>query len=114
SGQQALYRKHARCAGSRKKRRVNRQLEYEEWRLVASLEHLPASARASLGQELVAKIRREPGDAIWLWSLGRLGSRIPLYGPLPSVVAPEIVGEWVNALLDLSPFTAATASAIAM
>jgi len=114
SEQQAFYRNHARRAGSKKKRRVNRQLEYEEWRLVASLEHLPASTRASLGQELVAKIRREPGDAIWLWSLARLGARIPLYGPQHSIVAAEIAGEWLKALLDLPTFTAGTASAIAM
>ena len=64
SAQQALYRKQtSRAAG--KKRRVNRQLEYEEWRLVASLEHLLAGTRALLGQQLVAKIRKEPEDAIW-------------------------------------------------
>jgi hypothetical protein len=114
SEQQALYRKHTRRAGSKKKGRVNRQLDYEEWRLVASLEHLPASTRASLGQELVAKIGKEPGDAIWLWSLGRLGARIPLYGPRHSVVAPEIAGEWLKALLDLFTFTAVAASAIAL
>jgi hypothetical protein len=114
SEQQVLCRKHARRAGDKRKARVNRQLEYEEWRLVASLEHLPASTRASLGQELVAKIRKEPGDAIWLWSLGRLGARIPLYGPLHSVVAAEIIGEWLKALLDLSTFTSVTASAIAL
>ena len=101
------------AAGSKKKGRVNRQLEYEEWRLVASLEHLLAGTRALLGHELLAKIRKEPGDAIWLWSLGRLGARIPLYGPLHSVVAAEIAGEWLKALLDLSTFTAVTASAIA-
>ena len=114
SEQQALYRKHTSRAGSKKKRRVNRQLEYEKWRLVASLEHLLASTRALLGHELLAKIRKEPGDAIWLWSLGRLGARIPLYGPLHSVVAAEIAGEWLKALLDLSTFTAVTASAIVL
>jgi hypothetical protein len=62
----------------------------------------------------VVKIRKEPGDAIWLWSLGRLGARIPLYGPRHSVVAAEIVGEWLKALLDLSTFTSVTASAIAL
>ena len=108
SEQQALYRKRTRRADSKKKGRVNRQLEYEEWRLVASLEHLLASTRALLGHELLAKIRKEPGDAIWLWSLGRLGARIPLYGPLHSVVAAEIAGEWLKALLDLSTFTAVT------
>ena len=114
SEQQALYRKHTRRAGSKKKGRVNRQLDYEEWRLVASLEHLPARTRAALGQELVAKIRKEPRDAIWLWSLGRLGARIPLYGPRHSVMAAEIAGEWLKALLDLFPFTAVTASSIAL
>jgi hypothetical protein len=114
SEQQALYRKHSRGADNKKKGRVNRQLEYEQWRLFASLEHLLASTRAFLGHELLAKIRKEPGDAIWLWCLGRLGARIPLYGPLHSVVAGEIAGEWLKSLLDLSTFTAATGTAIAL
>ena len=111
SRQQALYREHTSAAAGKKKRR-NRQLEYESWRLLASLEHLPARFRASLGRELLAKIKSEPEDAIWLWSLSRLGARIPLYGPLHCVVAPEIVGEWLQALLGLPTWTAATASAI--
>jgi molecular chaperone DnaK (HSP70) len=114
SEQQALYRQRTRLADSKKKRRLNRQLEYEEWRLFGNLEHLPASTRALLGRELLAKIRKEPGDAIWLWSLGRLGARIPLYGPLHSVVAAEIAGEWLRVLLDLSTFKAVTASAIVL
>jgi molecular chaperone DnaK (HSP70) len=113
SEQHALYRKHTSPPGSKKKR-INRQLEYEEWRLLANLEHLQASIRASLGHELVAKIRREPGDAIRLWCLGRLGARIPLYGPLHSVVEPEIAGEWLKVLLDLPTFTAVTGSAIVL
>jgi molecular chaperone DnaK (HSP70) len=112
SEQQALYLKHASRAGSKKKGRMNRQLEYEEWRLVASLEHLLAGTRALLGRELLAKIRKEPGDAIWLWSLGRLGARIPLYGPLHSVVAGETAGEWLKTLLNLPTFTTVTGLAI--
>lgn len=111
SRQQELYRRHTN-SGGKKKGRPNRQLEYEAWRLVASLEHLPASFRASLGHELLDKIRREPGDAIWLWSLSRLGARIPLYGPLHSVVAAESAGEWLKVLLELTMFTTLTASAI--
>jgi molecular chaperone DnaK (HSP70) len=111
SEQLALYRNHTSPPGSKKKR-INRQLEYEKWRLLANLEHLQASIRASLGRELMAKIRKEPGDAIWLWSLGRLGARIPLYGPLHSVVEPEIASEWLEALLGLSTPTAVTDSTI--
>ncbi len=109
----ALYRNHTSPPGSKKKR-INRQLEYEKWRLLANLEHLQASIRASLGRELMAKIRKEPGDAIWLWSLGRLGARIPLYGPRHSVVEPEIVSEWLKDLLDLSTHTAVTDSTIVL
>jgi len=111
SQQQVLYREHA-SSPSNPKKRINRQIEYEKWRLVASLEHLPASTRAVLGHELLAKIRKEPGDAIWLWALGRLGGRIPLYGPLHSVVPAEIAGEWLKALLEFSNFTVATGSAV--
>ena len=113
SEQQALYRRYERRDGNKKKGRLNRQLDYEEWRLLASLEHLPANTRALLGQQLLAKIRKEPRDAIWLWSLGRLGARIPLYGPRHSVVAAEIASEWLKALLDLST-SATVASAIAL
>jgi molecular chaperone DnaK (HSP70) len=112
SDQQALYRTHANHTGHKSKGRVNRQLEYEQWRLVASLEHLLGSTRTSLGNELITKIKKEPQNAIWLWSLGRLGARIPLYGPLHSVVAAGTAGEWLKALLDLSAFTAVTASTI--
>jgi hypothetical protein len=113
SEQHALYRKHTSPPGSKEKR-INRHLEYEKWRLLANLEHPQASIRTSLGHELVAKIRKEPRDAIWLWCLGRLGARIPLYGPLHSVVEPEIAGEWLKVLLDLSTFTQLTGSAIVL
>lgn len=113
SEQLALYREHWSAPGSKKKR-INRQLEYEKWRLLANLEHLQATIRASLGHELMAKIRKEPGDAIWLWSLGRMGARIPLYGPLHSVVQPEIAGEWLEGLLDLPKLTTVTGYTIAL
>jgi hypothetical protein len=115
SEQQALYRnKHTSGTGRKKKGRSNQQLEYEQWRMLASLEHLLGPTRALLGYEMLAKIRKEPENAIWLWSLGRLGSRIPLYGPLHSVVAPEIAGEWLNALLDLSTFNDVTSSTVVL
>jgi hypothetical protein len=118
SEQQTLYRKYAPLLGigagpgGKRRFRVNRQLEYEAWRLLASLEHLPANTRALLGRELQVKVRKQPADAIWMWSLGRLGARIPLYGPLHSVVGAETAGNWLKSLLDSSPWTAATTSAI--
>jgi molecular chaperone DnaK (HSP70) len=114
SSQHALFRKQTSPSGHKKSGRANRQLEYEKWRLLASLEHLLATARASFGEKMLARIRKEPDDAICLWSLGRLGARIPLYGPLHSVVSADTAGEWLTALLDLPSMTTPTQSAIVM
>jgi molecular chaperone DnaK (HSP70) len=114
SAQHALFRKQTSPDGRRKSGRENRQVEHERWRLVASLEHLLSDTRASFGEKVLAKIKEEPDDAICLWSLGRLGARIPLYGPLHSVVAADRAGEWLKALLDLPAISAAAKSAIVM
>jgi hypothetical protein len=113
--QRELYQKYAAMLGISGKKasgRLNSQVEHEGWRLLASLEHLPASLRASLGEELLAKIKKEPADKGGLWSLGRLGARIPLYGPLNCVVAVEAAMKWLEALLDLPECTPETASAV--
>lgn len=83
-------------------------------RLLTSLEHLLTSARVSLGKRLLAEIRKYPEDAICSWSLGRLGVRIPLYGPLHSVVPVETAEERLKILLDLPLLTVATQSALVM
>jgi hypothetical protein len=113
--QQELYQKYGSLLGVSGKKtsgRLNSQVEHEGWRLLASLEHLPASVRVSLGKELLARVKKEPADKAWLWSLGRLGARIPLYGPLNCIVGVEIASKWVDVLLDLPEFTAETASAV--
>ena len=92
--------------------RLNSQVEHEAWRLLASLEHLPATTRAALGGELFRKLKKEPSDGHWLWSLGRIGARIPLYGSLHCVIAAERAADWINALLDLRELTHETTSAI--
>jgi molecular chaperone DnaK (HSP70) len=92
--------------------RLNSQLEHEAWRLLASLEHLPATTRAAFGGELFRKLNKEPSDGHWLWSLGRIGARIPLYGSLHCVIAAERAADWIKALLDLPELTHETGSAI--
>jgi hypothetical protein len=79
--------------------RFNPQIERESWRLLASLERLEAPMRVGLGHELMRRIRRDPGNASFLWAAGRLGARVPLYGPLSSIVPPEHAGAWLDALL---------------
>jgi len=92
--------------------RLNPQLEHDGWRLLASLEHLSGATRAALGSELVRKLRREPSDSGWLWSLGRFGVRIPLYGSLSCLIPAETAVDWITALLDLPELTHETASAV--
>ncbi len=110
--QQEIYRKQAPLlgiVGAKKKLRLNPQIEYEGWRLLASLEHLPPGVRTSLGKQVIARITDDPDDTRWLWALARLGARIPLYGPLPSVVPASAIAEWLNAVLDLPELTGETA-----
>jgi len=98
--------------GGKQSKRLNSQVEREGWRLLASLELIPAPVRALMGKELLGKIKKEPNNKSLLWSLGRLGARIPLYGPLNCVVSLETATEWINALLKLGEITPEVASAI--
>jgi molecular chaperone DnaK (HSP70) len=115
AGQQLdLYQSFAPTLGLGKKRiagRLNTQIEYEGWRLLASLEHLPASTRVAAGKSLLEKIKEKPENKGYLWSLGRLGARIPFYGPLNCVVPEDTAAEWLRALLNLPAITSEVASA---
>ena len=92
--------------------RLNAQLEHDGWRLLASLEHLSGTTRAALGSELLRKLRKEPSDSGGLWSLGRFGVRIPLYGSLSCLIPAQTAADWITALLDLRELTRETASAV--
>ncbi|HEX8144720.1 MAG TPA: Hsp70 family protein [Pyrinomonadaceae bacterium] len=114
--QRELYERHKALlgvGGSKTKGRINRQVEQEGWLLLVSLEHLPPSLRVSLGEELLSRIKAEPDNKGYLWSLGRLGARLPFYGPLNCVVPAEAAGLWANALLELPVLTTHAASALA-
>ena len=98
---------------ARKPPRLNAQIERESWRLLASLERLDAGQRVRLGDELLTRIRREPRNPSWLWSLGRLGARSPLYGPLNAVVPVDVAERWMARLLELKDLTSDAAAAVA-
>jgi hypothetical protein len=98
--------------GKKQSGRLNTQIEHEGLRLLASLEHLPAQTRVGLGKALLAKIKEKPANKGYLWSLGRLGARIPFYGPLNSVVPADAAADWIKALLNLPETTPDVASAV--
>ncbi len=72
----------------------------EMWRCAASLERLGLDVKGALGDSLIKELSRpnSPGHA--LWCLGRLGARVPLYGPANTVVAGEMAERWLLALVD--------------
>lgn len=73
----------------------------ETWRLLGGLELLPAADKMSLGSILFEKLEREKSggvrDAAW-WTIGRLGARAPLYGPLNAVIPTETAQQWIARL----------------
>ena len=98
--------------GQLKSPRMNSQIERESWRLLGGLERLDAGHRAKLGEELLGRLRRDSRNTAGLWALSRFGARAPLYGPLNSVVPPNVAQRWMDALLGFRGVTADVAAAI--
>lgn len=78
----------------------------EMWRAAASLERLPPASKQALGETLLRQLRRRPWPTHLFWSLARLGSRQPLYGPWNTVLPAELVATWLRELLALEPILA--------
>jgi hypothetical protein len=72
----------------------------EIWRCAASLERLDAKLKEALGDVLAKELTRTTLPGYLLWSLGRIGARVPLYGPANTVVSPEKASSWTRQLLD--------------
>jgi hypothetical protein len=78
--------------------------EYAEmWRAAASLERLDAKTKEHLGAAVLKDCKKSPVPTYAFWSLTRLGARVQLYGPLNSVVHPEVVEDWIEQLLPFTP-----------
>jgi hypothetical protein len=83
-----------------KAKKPNPQVARESWRLLASLERLDAALRTKIGDEIISRLHRDPINPSLLWSIGRLGARTPIYGPLTSVVGASDASRWLEVLLD--------------
>ncbi|MDB5289588.1 MAG: Chaperone protein DnaK, partial [Phycisphaerales bacterium] len=74
----------------------------EVWRMLGSLELLPPAAKLELGGMLLERLPREQTanvrEAV-LFALGRIGARVPVYGPLNALVAPEAAEDWAKRLM---------------
>ena len=99
--------------GGRRPPRLEPQIERESWRLLASLERLDAGTRVRAGDAIAERVRREPRNACLLWSIGRVGARVPFYGPLDRVVPAEAAARWIDVIAALKHPAPEAAAAVA-
>ncbi|MEW4566070.1 Hsp70 family protein [Bremerella sp. JC770] len=77
------------------------QQAIEAWRLLGSLELLGAQEKTEIGRmlvDLLGKKKLEPARGAMAWTIGRLGTRTPVYGPLNTLVPKEIAAKWLTAI----------------
>lgn len=72
----------------------------EMWRTIANLERLPVNNKEEIGGALIKQIGTSRGEGLNMWVLSRIGSRIPLYGPLNEVVSARTVTRWIKQILE--------------
>src|SRR5262249_55805559 len=72
-------------------------------RLASSLERLETKHKEALGQALLKPLRRSPVPTYGFWSLTRLGARVLLYGPLNTIVHPQVVQTWLDEVTGFQP-----------
>ena len=75
----------------------------EMWRAVASLERLDTKTKEALAGVLLRQVRRSPVPPYAFWALTRLGARVPLYGPLNTIVHPDVIESWLSELIGFEP-----------
>ncbi|MGI8978134.1 MAG: Hsp70 family protein [Pirellulaceae bacterium] len=87
----------------------------EVLRLLGSLELLSGETKIELGNlliDLLPKRKLEQLRPALAWGLGRIGARVPVYGPLNTIVAPREAGLWAERILDACESDATTLFAL--
>ena len=77
----------------------------EAWRLLGSLELLDVTLKEEIAAAALAIAAKEKTPAVQdalVWTVGRIGSRQPMYGPLNTVVPRESAAAWTAAIAKLS------------
>ncbi|HUE70922.1 MAG TPA: Hsp70 family protein [Pirellulaceae bacterium] len=74
----------------------------ETLRLLGSLELLPVETKLDMGNMLIELLPKRKLDQIRpaiAWALARIGARVPVYGPLNTVVSAVHAAAWLERLL---------------
>lgn len=70
-------------------------------RLAGVLEFVNADRKAQVGSYITERIlRHEENPQAW-WAVGRIGTRVPLYGSAHNVVSRDVATSWLEAILGL-------------
>jgi molecular chaperone DnaK (HSP70) len=78
----------------------------EVWRLLGSMELFPDAIKREVGNMTLDRLARESAPALreaLLFALGRIGGRVPVYGPLNALVSAETAAEWACRLVAVPP-----------
>lgn len=89
-----------RKAKKNPKNKSNIHDENEIWMTLAGLERLAVEVKEKLGKQLLNKFRKGNPSAKEIWSLSRLGARIPFHGPLDRVISAQEVSSWITTILE--------------
>ncbi|MBI5548051.1 MAG: hsp70 family protein [Deltaproteobacteria bacterium] len=71
-------------------------------RLVASLERLPAELKVEAAGWVFERISKDGPRPHLVWSVGRLGARVPFYGSGHTCVPSSAAEEWIGRMLELA------------
>jgi hypothetical protein len=88
-------------SGKKRRNRLGDQEFMELWMALANFERLPVVAKVELGRLLLQRIQKGRPKPQDIWSLSRLGARIPLYGPIDQVIPGEEASAWLGTMLSL-------------
>jgi hypothetical protein len=73
----------------------------EVFRVLAACERLEQKRKIELGDTLLGLLEKRPSE-FGLWSMGRVGGRMPLYGPIDAVVSPSLAEKWTARLVRVA------------
>ena len=101
----AVHRRSTTGKGKAADQQLSPHEATEVWRLLGSLEWLPISHKREVGRmilDLIPKRKMQPVRGVLVWTLARIGARVPLYGPLNTVVPKDEVSNWLTSFLSLA------------
>lgn len=91
--------------GKAAKYATNNHEAAEIWRMLGSLELLDRQTHEEIGRivlDFLPRKKFEPLKPALVWTLGRVAARVPVYGPLNSVLPPHVVEPWLDRFLNLA------------